>query len=262
MTEAVTSHRVVRLRDGVEVFDDELVVEEPVEIRLGDTPLAVIMRTPGEDEELALGFAITEAIVAGPEEVSLIEDLGEGRWSIRLADGIVVDPERFKRNLYATSSCGVCGKASIDAIRIAGARPPQAPMVDMATILSLPPKLLERQSAFQSTGGIHAAAAFHPGGELLAVREDVGRHNAVDKLVGHLARAHWPLPPLGLLVSGRVSFEITQKAAVAGISLVCGVSAASSLAVGLAEEMGMTVVGFLREGGFTVYTGGDRIEGI
>lgn len=262
MTEAVTTHRVVRLRDRLEVFDDDLVVEEPVEIRLGDTPLAVIMRTPGEDEELALGFAITEGIVTGPEAISEIEPVGEGRWSIRLADGVHVDPDQFKRNLYATSSCGVCGKASIDAIRIAGALPPPGPVVAVDTILSLPALLLERQSAFQSTGGIHAAAAFRPSGELIAVREDVGRHNAVDKLVGHLARELWPLPPLGLLVSGRVSFEITQKAAVAGISLVCGVSAASSLAVDLAGEMGMTVVGFLREGGFTVYAGEERIKGL
>jgi FdhD protein len=123
----------------------------------------------------------------------------------------------------------------------------------------LPARLLERQAAFHSTGGLHAAAAFDPEGEILAIREDVGRHNAVDKVVGHLVKDHWPLPPLGLMVSGRVSFEITQKAAVAGISLICGVSAASSLAVDLAEEFGMTVIGFLRDGGFTVYTGGHRI---
>lgn len=260
MTEAVTTRRVVRRRPQEETLDDELVVEEPVEIRLGDTPLAVIMRTPGEDEELALGFAITEGIVDTPDQVADIVFLGEGRWSIRLAEGHSVDPGRFQRNLYATSSCGVCGKASIDAIRVAGAVPPPAPLVTAGTLLSLPPKLLERQSAFHSTGGIHAAAAFQPSGELVAVREDIGRHNAVDKLVGHLARNEWPLPPLGLLVSGRVSFEITQKAAVAGISLVCGVSAASSLAAELADEMGMTVVGFLRPGGFTVYAGADRIE--
>jgi FdhD protein len=128
------------------------------------------------------------------------------------------------------------------------------------TIVSLPQRLLNEQAAFHSTGGLHAAAAFDPAGDLQAVREDVGRHNAVDKVVGHLARRTWPLPPLGLMVSGRVSFEITQKAAVAGISLICGVSAASSLAVDLAEEFGMTVVGFLRDGGFTVYTGLERVS--
>ena len=261
MTEAVTTRRVVRRRATEEILDDDLVVEEPVEIRLEDTPLAVVMRTPGEGEDLALGFAITEGIVDGPHQVADVEFLGEGRWSIRLADGFSVDPTRFQRNLYATSSCGVCGKASIDAIRIAGASPPSAPLVTADTLISLPPKLLERQSAFQSTGGIHAAAAFTPSGDLVAVREDVGRHNAVDKLVGHLARDQWPLPSLGILASGRVSFEITQKAAVAGISLVCGVSAASSLAVDLAEELGMTVVGFLRDDGFTVYAGEERIEG-
>lgn len=130
------------------------------------------------------------------------------------------------------------------------------------TVLALPERLLERQAAFHSTGGLHAAAAFKPEGDIVAVREDVGRHNAVDKVVGHLAREMWPLPPLGLMVSGRVSFEITQKAAVAGISLICGVSAASSLAVDLAAEFDMTVIGFLREGGFTVYTGEERLSGL
>ena len=176
--------------------------------------------------------------------------------------GVTIDPEQFKRNFYSTSSCGVCGKASIDAIRVAKSFPPPGPMVDRETLLALPPMLLERQSAFHATGGLHAAAVFEPSGDILAVREDIGRHNAVDKLVGYLARQSWPLPSLGLLVSGRVSFEIVQKAAVAGISLVCGVSAASSLAVELADEFGMTVVGFLREGGFTVYAGEERIEGL
>ncbi len=262
MTEAVIARRVVRLRDEVEIFDDDLVVEEPVEIRLGGVPLAVVMRTPGDDADLVLGFAITEGIVTGPEEVSGVEALGEGRWSLELAEGVSIDPDQFKRNFYATSSCGVCGKASIDAIRVAESFPPPGPVVAADTILSLPPRLLERQAAFHSTGGIHAAAAFDTTGELVAVREDIGRHNAVDKLVGHLARRGWPLPSLGLVVSGRVSFEIVQKAAVAGISLVCGVSAASSLAVDLADEFGMTVIGFLRAKGFTVYSGEERIQGL
>ena len=260
MTEAVTARRVMRLRDEVEVFDDDLVVEEPVEIRLSGEPLAVMMRTPGDDADLILGFAITEGIVTGPAEVSSVEHLGEGRWSLELAEGVSIDPDQFKRNFYATSSCGVCGKASIDAIRVAKSFPPTGPVVTADTILSLPPRLLERQAAFRSTGGIHAAAAFDATGDLVAVREDIGRHNAVDKLVGHLARRSWPLPSLGLVVSGRVSFEIVQKAAVAGISLVCGVSAASSLAVDLADEFGMTVIGFLRAEGFTVYSGEERIR--
>jgi FdhD protein len=260
MDEATTQRRVFRLRDGMEAADDDLVVEEPLEIRLVGTPLAVVMRTPGNDADLILGFAITEGIIDGPEEVAAIEDLGEGRWDLRLVDGVEVDPGLFQRNFYSTSSCGVCGKASIDAIRVAGAYPPEGPVVDAGAILSLPPLLLEMQSAFRITGGLHAAAAFDRDGRIVDVREDVGRHNATDKLVGSLSRRTWPLPPLGLLVSGRVSFEIVQKAAVAGISLVCGVSAASSLAVDLAEEFGMTLIGFLRDASFTLYTGPERIS--
>lgn len=262
VTEAITTRQVLRVRNGAASLSDDLVVEEPLEIRLDGTPLAVLMRTPGDDEELILGFAITEGIVNGPSEVAHIADLGEGRWNIVMSENVTVDPKLFQRNFYSTSSCGVCGKASIDAIRVAGAYPPEGPVVEAAAILSLPPKLLERQEAFRSTGGLHAAAAFDPSGEILAVREDVGRHNATDKLVGSLASEQWPLPPIGILVSGRVSFEITQKAAVAGVSLVCGVSAASSLAVDLAEEFGMTVVGFLRQEGFTVYTGAERVAGL
>ena len=261
VTEAVSTRPVIRIRDHAERVDDDLVVEEPVEFRLDGTPLAVVMRTPGNDAELALGFSITEGIVSGPDEVASIEDLGEGRWDVRLAEGISVDPSRFQRNFYATSSCGVCGKASIDAIRVAGSVPPDGPEVTPDVLLGLPRGLIEEQPAFRSTGGIHAAAAFEPDGTLIAVREDVGRHNAVDKLVGHLATTRWPISELGLLVSGRVSFEIVQKAAVAGLSLVSGVSAASSLAVELGEEFGMTIIGFLRDSGFTVYTGENRVRG-
>jgi FdhD protein len=262
MSEAVTTREVIRVREGVENADDRLVVEEPMEIRLDGTSLAVVMRTPGDDSDLALGFAITEGIVTDPGDIVEVVDIGEGRWDLVTASGVDVDPAQFQRNFYSTSSCGVCGKASIDAIRVAGARPPDGPVVSSDVILTLPGLLHDSQTAFHATGGLHAAAAFDVGGEILAVREDVGRHNAVDKVVGHLARRGWPLSSLGLIVSGRVSFEITQKAAVAGISMICGVSAASSLAVDLAEEFGMTVVGFLRDGGFTVYTGPERIAGI
>ena len=259
VSEAVSSRPVIRVRGGPEQLEDDLVVEEPVEIRLDGTALAVVMRTPGNDAELARGFVITEGIVSGPDQVQSVVDLGEGRWEVRLAQGLSVDPARFQRNFHATSSCGVCGKASIDAIRVAGAVPPHGPVVGADVLLGLPGRLLAQQHAFHSTGGIHAAGAFEPDGRLVAVREDVGRHNAVDKLVGHLATTRWPIRDLGLVVSGRVSFEIVQKAAVAGLSLVCGVSAASSLAVDLAEEFHMTVVGFLRENGFTIYTGDERV---
>lgn len=262
VSESITSRQVVRLRDGVATVVDDLVVEEPMEMRLDGTSLAVVMRTPGDDASLALGFVITEGIVTRPTDIAEIEFLGDGRWNLVTAEGVNVDPAQFQRNFYSTSSCGVCGKASIDAIRITGATPPPGPIVETEVVLSLPGKLHEHQAAFHSTGGLHAAAAFDPSGSIVAVHEDVGRHNAVDKVVGELAGREWPLPPLGLMVSGRVSFEITQKAAVAGISLICGVSAASSLAVDLAEEFGMTVIGFLRDGGFTVYTGEERIAGL
>lgn len=262
MADGVTTRQVVRLRDTAELVSDELVVEEPMEIRMVGEALAVLMRTPGDDAELALGFAITEGIVTGPDDIADVVEVGDGRWQLLLADGVEIDPEQFKRNFYSTSSCGVCGKASIDAIRVAHTFPPSGPVVDSDLIMSLPGLLFAGQSAFHATGGLHAAAAFTSDGKVVAAREDIGRHNATDKLVGYLARREWPIPPLGLMVSGRISFEIVQKAAVAGISIVCGVSAASSLAVDLADEFGMTLVGFLREAGFTVYSDSGRIEGL
>ncbi len=232
-----------------------------MEIRLGGTPLAVLMRTPGNDAELAIGFALTEGIVLRPAEVAGVRRIDpEGdRWELDLAAGVHVDPEQFRRNLYTTSSCGVCGKASIDAVRVAAPPVPEGPVVDAGVLLSLPAKMRNAQETFAATGGLHAAAAFNGAGELLAVREDVGRHNAVDKLVGALSRQRWPLGELVLLVSGRVSFEMVQKAAVAGIPIVAGVSAASSLAIDLADELGLTMLGFLREDGFNLYAGPQRV---
>ncbi len=257
--------RVLRVgADSEQGFDDHLAAEAPLEIRLGDTPIAVLMRTPGHEPDLALGFAITEGIVLRPEEivgVRPVPDDNEGnRWEIQPAQGVVIDPEQFRRNLYTTSSCGVCGKASIDAVRIASPPLPAGPVVDRAVILSLPERMVDVQESFALTGGLHAAASFTPEGELVAVREDIGRHNAVDKLVGALAIEAWPLPEMVLLVSGRISFEMVQKAAVAGISFVCGVSAASSLAVDLAGELGLTVVGFLKSDGCNIYTGEHRLR--
>jgi FdhD protein len=255
---------VVRYHDGVaSSVEDDLVSESPVEFRLHDVPIAVLMRTPGNDEALGLGFALTEGIVLGPHEVvsiDLVEGAAEGdRYRMVLADGVTVDAEQFRRNFFTSSSCGVCGKASIDAVRIAAHSMAPGPVVPPATISSLPPAMREHQRAFDTTGSIHAAAAFTPAGELVAVFEDVGRHNAVDKLVGHLARKQWPLTDLVLFVSGRISFEIVQKAAVAGIPIIAGVSGASDLAVDLGEELNMTVIGFVRGEGFNVYCGADRI---
>lgn len=253
---------MVRVRDGATEVVDELVVEAPMEIRLEGESVAVVMRTPGHDRDLALGFALTEGIVSSPSHVTGVEAVDSDRWELQLADGVHVDPTGFQRNFYSTSSCGVCGKASIDAIRVAGVRPVAGPVVDADVLLGLPGRLRAEQALFDSTGGLHAAALFDAEGALSDVREDVGRHNAVDKVVGAAAAREWPVPPSGLMVSGRISFEIVQKAAVAGIGLVCGVSAASSLAVDLAEEFGMTLVGFLRDPGFTLYAGPERITGI
>jgi FdhD protein len=261
MTEAVTTRKVVKVKDEVATFDDDLVVEEPLEIRLDDTSLAVVMRTPGDDADLALGFAITEGIVNNPEAIADVVDLGEGRWNLVTESGVTIDPTQFQRNFYSTSSCGVCGKASIDAIRIAGARPPSGPAVTVETILGLPASLLELQEAFHSTGGLHAAAAFDASGDITAVREDVGRHNAVDKVVGWaLAEGRLPLTGSILQVSGRLSFELVQKAWMAGIPVLSAVSAPSTLAVDLATEAGMTLAGFVRNGGLNVYAGVHRID--
>ena len=249
---------------GVEVVTDELVGESPVEFRLGGVPIAVLMRTPGEEAQLALGFALTEGIVLNPGEVAsvrLVEGSAEGdRYDIVLADGVVVDPEQFRSNLYTSSSCGVCGKASIDAVRVTARSIPSGPIINEALLRSLPAAMACSQPVFDRTGSIHAAAAFTPTGKLEGIAEDVGRHNAVDKLVGALSREMWPLTDLVLIVSGRLSFEMVQKAAVAGMPIIAGISGASSLAVDLGDELGMTVVGFLSEAGFNVYCGGERIS--
>ena len=244
---------------------DQLVTEAPLEIRLGGTPLAVLMRTPGDERDLILGFAITEGMVIHPHEIETInpvpQDPEDNRWELVPATGVQIDAGQFQRNTYTTSSCGVCGKASIDAVRVAAPSLPTGPKVATETLLGLTTTMRAGQPTFAATGGIHAAAAFTPDGELVALREDVGRHNAVDKLVGALAKDNWPLGELILAVSGRVSFEMVQKCAVAGLPMICGISAASSLAVELAEELGVTVVGFLRESSFNIYHDPGRITG-
>ncbi len=248
---------------GAEETTDELVEEAPVEFRLDGVPIAVLMRTPGDDENLGLGFALTEGIVLNPGEVAginRVEGSAEGdRYDIILADGVRVDPEQFRRNMFTSSSCGVCGKASIDAVRVTARTLPEGPVLDTELLRSLPAAMQASQTMFERTGSVHGAAAFTPRGELLGIAEDVGRHNAVDKLVGSLSGDRWPLTGLVLVVSGRLSFEMVQKAAVAGMPIIAGVSGASSLAVELGEELGMTVIGFLRDDGFNLYCGKNRI---
>ena len=239
---------------------DAVAVEEPLEIRLGGRPLAVVMRTPGDDADLVRGFLLTEGVVLRPSEVAAIAFGEDGAADARLAPGVEVDIDQFRRNLFVSSSCGVCGKASIEAVELLA---PPAPRfgVRREVVAALTGRLRGSQPGFDATGGLHAAGAFGADGRELVVREDVGRHNAVDKAVGALAARDWPPPPALLAVSGRQSFEIVQKAAMARFGGVVGVSAPSSLAVELAERLGMLLAGFARGGRFNVYAGADRLEG-
>ncbi|MEV3988060.1 formate dehydrogenase accessory sulfurtransferase FdhD [Streptomyces sp. NPDC049837] len=265
--------RVIRIRDGaVSTRPDTLVAEEPLEIRLNGKPLAITMRTPGDDFALAAGFLVSEGVLGSAQDVRNIvycagaKDDGTNTYNVvdvQLAPGVAVPDITLERNVYTTSSCGLCGKASLDAVRTT-ARFPLADTppvrVDPELLAALPDRLREAQKVFDRTGGLHAAALFSEGGELLDVREDVGRHNAVDKLVGRALREDLlPLDRAILLVSGRASFELAQKAVMAGIPVLAAVSAPSSLAVDLAAGAGLTLVGFLRGRNMNVYAGEDRI---
>ena len=271
-TPGVAQLEVVRV-DGARATrdDDWLAVEEPLLIELAHDrdggrvtgSVAVTMRTPGHDAELALGFLFTEGIVAAAHEL-LREPEAVDANTVRVAlrPGVPVDVRRLERHFYTTSSCGVCGKTSLEAL--AAARPitlpPPRPMVDAATVHGLPDALREAQAVFAHTGGLHAAALFTPDGRLLCVREDVGRHNAVDKLVGRmLLDGALPLHDHVLLVSGRASFELVHKALAAGIPILAAVGAPSSLAVQTARAYGATLLGFVRQRRFNVYAGAERI---
>lgn len=254
--------------------EDEAAVEEPLEIRVLPSPdlpayrIAVTMRTPGSDFELAAGFLVSEGLLASPRDVARITYCTDPEESqkynivnVSLAPGVTFDVERFRRNVYTTSSCGICGKAAIDQVRSAVRQPPVGRFRVAADVLtSLPGRLGSAQRIFDRTGGLHAAGLFSTDGELLLLREDVGRHNAVDKVVGHrFLEGSLPDSNTLMLVSGRAGFELVQKAAVAGIPLLAAIGAPSSLAIALAKEQGMTLVGFLRQGAFNVYSGADRV---
>jgi FdhD protein len=246
--------------------EDYLAAEEPLEIRVGKEPLSVTMRTPGHDVELAAGFLFTEGLVERREQIlSLETDLpGENRGNLVRADfaaDAVPDMEKLRRNFFAASSCGICGKASIDSVRARTLRPPNPDFrLGAEVLLRLPDALRASQAVFGRTGGLHAAALFDADGKLLIVREDIGRHNAVDKVIGWaLLEGRLPLADSALLVSGRGGFEIIQKAIVAGIPVVASVSAPSGLAVQLAREMQLTLIGFLRERRFVIYSADERI---
>ncbi len=244
---------------------DELAVEEPCEIRLDDEPVAVTMRTPGSDAELAAGFLFTEGIV-GVHDIATISHCAEpdalhpeNVVDVRLAGGR--RPLRsVQRHFFASSSCGICGKASIEAIHVDTAPAIDGPTISAAVLSGMARSMGHRQDVFAATGGLHAAGIFDAAGELRVLREDVGRHNAVDKVIGHALLAEWmPLEEHVLLVSGRTSFEIVQKALVARIPIVAGISAASSLAVAFAAQSNMTLVGFLRRQTMNVYAGAERV---
>lgn len=255
---------------------DAVAVEEPLEIRIGvpasdgawvAVPVSVTMRTPGDDFELAAGFLHGEGVLtrradlveityctAPPQEYNVVE--------VRLRDPAAVDLERLRRNVYTTSSCGVCGKASLEAVELQGCRPVARGTLGLTpeTVGALPDRLRAGQAAFERTGGLHAAGLFDGAGDVVVVREDVGRHNAVDKVLGRtFLDGGLPLAEAALVVSGRASFEILQKAVAAGVPVVVAVGAPSSLAVDLARRFHVTLVGFARDGGFNVYAGRERI---
>jgi len=268
-TRSVNLTQVTEWSDGkVRRKDDYLAAEEPLEIRLGGNPLIVTMRTPGNDPELAAGFLFTEGLVRGREHILTLErDADDDQKDhgnvihVELAREAEPDIERSRRNFFATSSCGVCGKAAIDAIRARGLAPPNPDFRFAAeTLVRIPETLQASQEVFGRTGGLHAAALFDEHGKLIVLREDIGRHNAVDKVIGWaLLEGRLPLSRVVLMVSGRGGFEIVQKAIAAGIPIVASVSAPSSLAVQMARELGLTLIGFVRARRFVIYSGAERI---
>ncbi|MFC7327136.1 formate dehydrogenase accessory sulfurtransferase FdhD [Marinactinospora rubrisoli] len=273
MGRVTVREKVLRIRGAaVSGRVDTLVVEEPLEIRLNGDPLTVTMRTPGNDFDLAAGFLVSEGVITRAADIAAIrycagatED-GSNTYNVldvSLAPGVAMPETSLERNFYTTSSCGLCGKASLEAVRtVARFSVAEDPVrFDVATLAAMPDRLREAQRVFDRTGGLHAAGLFTPSGELLAVREDVGRHNAVDKLIGWAVRQdRLPLRGTGLLVSGRASFELAQKALMAGLPLLAAVSAPSSLAVDLAADSGLALVGFLRGPSMNVYAGRHRID--
>ncbi|MGH7845918.1 MAG: formate dehydrogenase accessory sulfurtransferase FdhD [Candidatus Binatia bacterium] len=270
---------VQKLRQGrFHTEQDALAVEEPLEIRLvtgeagrrKNESISVTMRTPGHDFELAVGFLFSEGIIQSVDDLAQLSPTPiaeEAKPNCNIVDvhlrpGLQLDTARLLRHFYATSSCGVCGKASLEALRVRGCSPlpPGRPLIHAETVRDLPEKLRQAQSIFERTGGLHAAALFDAQGNLVCLREDVGRHNAVDKVVGQqLLTQELPLSDFLLMVSGRTSFEIVQKALMGAVPVVAAVSAPSSLAVSLAAEFGMTLLGFVRGEDFNIYTGTERI---
>ena len=272
MAHAVKDYAALKFRDGaISLSDERLVVEEPLEIRLAGRRFTVTMRTPGHDEELITGFLLAEGLATAKDDIDEIRHVRDGKGQpepnvfdviLRVTAGEF--SERLKRNFVVSSSCGVCGKTSIESLQQRIPPVESELRIAAATIVTLPELMSGAQQLFAATGGLHAAALFDlvtpEAAQLFVLREDVGRHNAVDKVIGYAAIHHrLPLDHSVLMVSGRVSFEIVQKAAAAGIPILCAVSAPSSLGVELADDLGVTLVGFLRGSGFNVYTHRERI---
>ncbi len=268
MGRVTVRRRITRSDDsGTRALPDTLAVEEPLEIRLSGVPLSVTMRTPGNDFDLVTGFLYAEGVVRAPDDVVSMRYCADTDTlnvvDVTLGPDVPPPDVSVERSFYTTSACGVCGKTSIDAIRQRSPFDVRADPVRLSTSLlaGLPDRLRAAQRVFDRTGGLHAAGLFSASGDLLVLREDVGRHNAVDKVVGWaLKDGRVPLTGHVLLVSGRVSFELTQKALLAGVPALAAVSAPSSLAADLAEEAGMTLIGFLRGSSMNVYTGAERLE--
>ncbi|MFC5060942.1 formate dehydrogenase accessory sulfurtransferase FdhD [Actinomycetospora atypica] len=266
---------VVRVREqGVSRRPDALAAEEPLEIRVDGKSLAVTMRTPGHDVELAHGFLLTEGVITSVDDIATarycdsLDDAGRNTYNVldlALAPGVAPPDDSVERRFYTTSSCGVCGKASLDAVRTRTVFSPADDPVEIPAevLFTLPDALRAAQKVFDSTGGLHGAGLFTADGALLCVREDVGRHNAVDKVLGH-ALLSGAVPATGtvLMVSGRASFELTQKAVMAGVPALAAVSAPSSLAAEMAEDTGMTLIGFLRGRSMNIYAGASRVTGL
>jgi FdhD protein len=269
---SILSAPIQRIDAGsVSQSQDLLAIEEPLEIRIGSKTISLTMRTPGHDFELAAGFLFTEGILRSFQQIHKIrrsDTNGNPRQAgnsvtVDLNPDVEVDYERLQRHFYTTSSCGVCGKASIEALQTQGCPvlPRNSPVVNSAIIHRLPEVLRREQAVFERTGGLHAAALFDAKGNLALMREDVGRHNAVDKLIGaEMLRDHTPLYDKLLLVSGRASFELAQKALMAGIPILAAVGAPSSLAVETAQRFNMTLLGFVRDHRFNIYSGASRIQ--
>jgi len=264
---------------AAQVCPDRLALEEPLEIQVGHGPeaarewktVAITMRTPGQDRELAAGFLVGEGIIRSLDQVEAVFSRGprhgEQGWqhSVRVAirSGVPLDLDRLQRNFYTTSSCGVCGKTSMEALELNffPALPASTCQVEARTVCALPARLREAQETFEQTGGLHAAGLFTPEGRLIIAREDVGRHNAVDKVIGaEFLAGHGPMPETILVVSGRASFELMQKALASGIPILVAVGAPSSLAVEVAEKFGATLIGFTKPTGFNIYTGAERVR--